>query len=279
MIRKVGRHGGRRFFPTALSRWGQVLLKAGPLKGRLNRAIFIPRRSGSIAVAWGLLLLLCLAAMSGEREEQPVMSYSVANQVIALDPGHGGFDPGAQRGDICEKDLTLSICKKLSRHLSKAGSLVVLIREGDKDLSDSDFQGSLRERKRQDLSRRAEKANQAKASLFVSIHANADPSPRWRGAQVFYNGSSEASRLAAEAIQEELTRVLGNTNRKALAGTYYITQKTRMPAVIVEIGFISNPEEGRLLMTPEYQDKVAYAIYAGIVKAQSRNSQPAMANP
>lgn len=245
----------------------------------LNKAFFIPRRSGSIGIALSLLLLLCLAAVLGNQSEVPIMSYSIANQVIALDAGHGGFDPGAQRGEICEKNITLAICQKLQKHLSEAGSMVVFIRENDKDLSDVNFNGSLRERKRQDLSRRALKANQAKANLFVSIHTNADPSPRWRGAQVFYENGSEQSRLVAEAIQEELTRILGNTNRKALPGKYFVTQQTKMPAVIVEVGFISNPDEGRLLTNPDYQAKVAYAVFAGIVKAQSQASEPAMGDP
>ena len=69
---------------------------------------------------------------------------------------------------------------------------------------------------------------------------------------------------------------IGNTKRKALPGNFYITQKTEMPAVIVEVGFISNPEECKLLMDPDYQAKVAYAIYAGIAKAQSQESELAM---
>lgn len=207
------------------------------------------------------------------------MSYSLANKVIAVDAGHGGFDPGAKRGDITEDKITLAISKLLQKNLSEAGSLVVMVREDERDLSDENFSGSLKERKRQDLARRAEKANKAKAKLYVSIHVNADPSPRWRGAQVFYDSSSEAGKQAAVAIQEELTRILGNTKRKALPGNYYITQKTEMPAVIVEVGFISNPEEGKLLVDPDYQAKVAYAIYAGIAKAQNQASELAMGYP
>ncbi len=93
---------------------------------------------------------------------------------------------------------------------------------------------------------------------------------------MFYEKDSEAGKRAAVAIQEELTRILGNTKRKALPGNFYITQKTEMPAVIVEVGFISNPEECKLLMDPDYQAKVAYAIYAGIAKAQSQESELAM---
>jgi N-acetylmuramoyl-L-alanine amidase len=245
----------------------------------LDRAVFIPQRWGRIGAALGLFLILCLAAVLSQPAQVQVMSYSLANKVIAVDAGHGGFDPGAKRDSITEDKITLAISKLLQKHLSEAGSLVVMVREDDQDLSDESFSGSLRERKRQDLNRRAEKANQAQAKLYVSIHANADPSPRWRGAQVFYDRNSEEGKAAAVAIQEELTRVLGNTKRKALPGTYYITQKTEMPAVIVEVGFISNPEEGQLLMDPDYQAKVAYAVYAGIAKAQSQDGALAMGYP
>jgi N-acetylmuramoyl-L-alanine amidase len=242
----------------------------------LDRAVFIPRRWGRIGAALGLFFTLCLAVVISQPEQVQVMSYSLANKVIAVDAGHGGFDPGAKRDNITEDQITLAISKLLQKQLSEAGSLVVMVREDDKDLSDESFSGSLRERKRQDLNRRAEKANQAKAKLYVSIHVNADPSPRWRGAQVFYEKDSEAGKRAAVAIQEELTRILGNTKRKALPGNFYITKKTEMPAVIVEVGFISNPEECKLLMDPDYQAKVAYAIYAGIAKAQSQESELAM---
>lgn len=269
----------QRFFESAHIFSARSAYRPGMGSCLFKRAVFIPRRSGSIGLALALLACLCMAVVLREAPEQPVLSYSVANKIIAVDAGHGGFDPGAQRGNIREEDITLAISKKLVSHLSQAGSMVIMTRENKKDLSDSGFSGSLRERKRQDLARRADKANKAKASLFVSIHTNADPSPRWRGAQVFYDGSSQASRQAAEAIQEELTRLLGNTKRKALPGRYYITQHTRMPAVIVEVGFISNPDEGKLLMDPDYQAKVAHAIYAGIVKAQTQASEPVMGHP
>lgn len=279
MMFEKSKQSRQRFFGSAHVFSGRSAYRPGMGSCLFERAVFIPRRSGSIGLALALLACLCLTVVLGEIPEQPVLSYSVANKIIAVDAGHGGFDPGAQRGKIREDDITLAISKKVVSHLSQAGSMVIMTRENEKDLSDSSFSGSLRERKRQDLSRRADKANKAQANLFVSIHTNADPSPRWRGAQVFYDGSSQASRQAAEAIQEELTRLLGNTKRKALPGRYYITQHTRMPAVIVEVGFISNPEEGKLLMDPDYQAKVAHAIYAGIVKAQTQASEPAMGHP
>jgi len=118
------------------------------------------------------------------------------------------------------------------------------------------------------LAVRVARAEENKADIFISIHANADVSPRWSGAQTFYSGHSEKSKKIAIAIQDELTRVLGNTNRKAKTGTYYITDKTDMAAVIVEIGFLSNPNEEKLLISEDYQNKLVFAIFSGIAKSQ-----------
>ncbi len=201
---------------------------------------------------------------------EPVLSYGLASKVIAVDPGHGGYDPGAWRGDLMEKDITLPISKRLREHLVQAGANVVMLREVDKDLAGEGFKGSLKERKRQDLKARAEEANKNKADIYISIHCNADPSPRWYGAQTFYSAKSEESKLMAECVQDELVRILGNTKRKAKSGSFFITDRTEMPTVIVEVGFLSHPGEAKLLNDPAYQNKLAYAIFSGIANYQSK---------
>lgn len=234
-----------------------------------NKVLIIKRKPGSIILAIFLLPALCLWGTSlSNPHEKTVMSYSLVNHVIVVDAGHGGFDPGAiGPGKNIEKDITLSISRKLSELLSQSGALVVNIRETDEDLAGDNFSGSLLERKRKDLAARVAKAQENKADIFVSIHTNADVSPRWTGAQTFYSGKSEKAKQIAEAIQDELTRILGNTTRKAKTGNYYITDKTDMTAVIVEVGFLSNPKEEKLLSSSDYQDKVAYAIFSGIAKS------------
>lgn len=218
-----------------------------------------------------LFIMLSYGAASSEYQPaEPVLSYGLAHKRIVIDPGHGGFDPGAWRGELMEKDITLPISKKLETHFSQAGAEVFMLREEDKDLAGEGFRGSLKERKRQDLKARVDEANKLEADIYISIHSNADPSPRWYGAQTFYDAQSEESRVMAECIQEELVRILGNTKRKAKSGSYYITEKTKMPAVIVEVGFLSHPAEAKLLNDPAYQNKVAYAVFSGIVNYQSR---------
>jgi N-acetylmuramoyl-L-alanine amidase len=218
-----------------------------------------------------VLPALCIwgTKVSDEHRVLPIMSYALANQVIVVDAGHGGFDPGAiGPAKNVEKDITLAISRKLCETLSQAGALVIALREDDNDLAGENFKGTIRERKRKDLAVRVAKAEENKADIYISIHCNADVSPRWSGAQTFYNGKSEKAKTIAVAIQDEFTRVLGNTNRKAKTGSYYITDKTDMAAVIVEVGFLSNPKEEQLLISEAYQDKIVYAIVSGIAKSQ-----------
>ena len=121
--------------------------------------------------------------------------------------------------------------------------------------------------KQEDMAQRKKLANESDAQLLVSIHQNAFPSAKAKGAQVFYHASSEAGKLLAECIQQSLReRVDSGNSRQAKENTnYYILRTTEIPAVIVECGFLSNPEEEALLNAESYQEEVAWAIYCGIV--------------
>lgn len=233
-------------------------------------------RAFRFRIAWFMALLLVISFLYALRQyylEQAAdraieaWSWAVANRIIVVDPGHGGIDPGAVGpSGIKEKDITLMVGQKLGRILSGAGAAVILTREEDVDLSDPG-PGTLLEKKRQDLARRVAYANQREADLFLSIHVNSFPSSRWWGAQTFYLRDSPTGKQLAQAIQEELIRVLGDNNRrKVKPEIYFIMQNTHMPAVIIEVGFISNPREEKLLMDPLYQEKIAQAIYAGVVQ-------------
>lgn len=235
-----------------------------------DRIIYIRKKPATIIIAITFLMLLCFIGIRSENQpEQPVLSYLIANQTIVIDAGHGGMDPGAiSQTKQEEKDITLAISRKLARNLSQAGALVINLRDSDQDLCGDNFKGSIRERKRKDLSLRVERAQENKADLYISIHTNADVSPRWSGAQTFYKAGNKKSQALAESIQEEFISVLRNTKREAKTGSYYILDKATMPTVIVEVGFLSNPQEADLLASSAYQDKIAYAIFCGIVKSQ-----------
>lgn len=189
---------------------------------------------------------------------------------IVLDAGHGGMDGGASKGDVVEKDVTLAITEKLERQLKRLGANVVMTRTTDGDAisehaPDETF-SSNRERKKQDIFLRQRIMEQADPDLFLTIHANAIPDSRWRGAQVFYHKTGDPqSEVLAKSVQRELVTTLANTDREALAiEKIYLLKKAQLPAILVETGFISNEEERALLVDSKYQDKMVAAISEGI---------------
>lgn len=194
----------------------------------------------------------------------------ISGRTIVIDAGHGGIDPGAvSSSGVLEKEVTLAIAKELESLLKRAAVYVVMVRQGDYDLADSS-ETNLLSRKRQDLSRRVKIAEEANADLFISIHANYFPGPRWYGAQTFYYEGSPAGRHLAETLQTELVRHLGPNNRLARPGDFRVLRDTTMPAAMVEVGFLSNPREAQLLSEPAYQQKVAAAIFAGLLRYYSQ---------
>jgi N-acetylmuramoyl-L-alanine amidase len=190
--------------------------------------------------------------------------------VIALDAGHGGADGGAvSRDGIIEKDLNLAIVLYLRDYLQQAGALVQLTREGDYDLASPETKGYSR-RKTEDLLQRADQVRKQQANMTISIHMNSIPSPQWSGAQTFYFPRNAESQRLASVIQTEIREMLGNTQRIAKkADKIYLLKTLEMPTALVEVGFLSHPEEASLLANEEYQRKVAAAIYRGILKFSS----------
>ena len=195
------------------------------------------------------------------------MSLPLSGKVIALDAGHGGADGGAvSRTGVVEKDINLAIVLYLRDYLQQAGAVVTLTREGDYDLAAPETRG-LASRKTEDLHERVRRIEGRGAALAVSIHLNSIPSPRWRGAQTFYATRRPDSRRLALAIQRELRESLGNTNRTALAAEeVFLLNELDMPSALVEVGFLSHPEESALLADSAYQRKVAAAVYRGILR-------------
>lgn len=188
-----------------------------------------------------------------------VFSLPTAKKVVLIDPGHGGFDPGklGTNGEN-EKDINLKISEKLQEYLEQSGSFVILTRNEDESLANS---------KNQDLKERKNLANTGGADIMVSIHQNSFPKSRAKGAQVFYYNSSKEGKFLAQCIQDNLREFVSpSNNREIKANTdYYILRTTQIPSVIVECGFLSNDEEERELNTKSYQEKIAWAIYMGII--------------
>lgn len=194
-------------------------------------------------------------------------SMPLSGKVIAVDAGHGGPDGGAISKDgVNEKDINLAIALYLRDYLQQAGAIVVMTREEDKDLASPETKGYSK-RKTEDLKERVNIVNRAQAELLLSIHLNSIPSPRWSGAQTFYNPDKPGSDVLAAHIQAELKRNLQNTDRVSKENdSFYPLKAISVPGALVEVGFLSNPEEAQLMASESYQKKVAAAIYQGVLK-------------
>ena len=211
-----------------------------------------------------LLLLIAGLLMAGKNLQKYVVSDQVETEEkkVVLDAGHGGRDPGKiGAGEIQEKDVNLKIAKKLKGKLEERGIQAVLTREKDETLAP---EGSAN-RQVEDIKKRVERIDGENAFLAVSIHQNSYQDPEVRGAQVFYYQHSTKGKEAAAILQEALIRMDPEHPREAKAnGTYYLLRRTQTPTVIVECGFLSNPEEAKLLASEEYQEKIAEAVAEGI---------------
>src|SRR5690625_2483992 len=231
--------------------------------GRINK-------TGKVFI-WGIgLLLLAFLIQYPIQKSDPTWetwSLPLSGKTIVIDPGHGGPDGGAVGKDQTqEKDISLSIAKRLQEYLQQAGGLIYLTREEDKDLAHKDTKG-LSRRKSEDIRNRLKFIHDKKADLFVTIHLNAIPSTRWSGAQTFYYPQSDESKHLAKMIQAELVRNLENTDRAALAiNGIYLLKHAEVPGALVEIGFLSNERERELLKRDDYQVQVAGSIYLGVLR-------------
>lgn len=190
-----------------------------------------------------------------------------AGQTIVIDPGHGGPDGGAKGSNgLDEKNITLKIAKLLRDHLEQAGAIVYLTREDDHDLADKNTKG-LSRRKSEDIRNRIKFIEEKKADLFLTIHLNAIPNPRWSGAQTFFYPSYPENKFLAESIQAELIANMKNTKRVPLQiDTVYLLKHTEVPGALVELGFLSNEQERMLLEKTAYQKKLAASVYNGMIR-------------
>ena len=185
------------------------------------------------------------------------------SQVIAVDPGHGGTDPGMIGVDgLEEKGINLEISMKLSELLKEKGYRVVMTRKEDKGLSDP----SASNKKAQDMQRRIAFLEEANPVLTVSIHQNSFSDQNVRGPQVFYYENSVEGKNLAEKIQESMNKSLAPKRPRMIKAntSYYLLKRSKGTLVIVECGFLTNSEETELLKTETYQQKDAEAIAEGI---------------
>lgn len=206
------------------------------------------------------VLIILIILLSGYTLTRviPTIAFPSTNKVIILDAGHGGFDPGALgKGNVTEKDINLEITLKLQELLEKSGTTTFLTRADEE---------SVGENKREDMKNRKIIRNVENSDLFVSIHLNSYPQESVKGAQTFFAGD-EKSKLLAECVQNKLKEVVepGNNRVAKELSSVYLLKNVEIPAIIVECGFLSNNEELEKLQDNKYQEKLAWAIYLGIM--------------
>jgi N-acetylmuramoyl-L-alanine amidase len=191
----------------------------------------------------------------------------LVGRTIVIDAGHGGPDGGAEgvNGQL-EKTVTLAVALKVAEFLREAGADVHLTRTNDDDFA-SDEDTARRRRHQSDLRNRTRFVQSHDPDAFVSIHCNSAPSPAWRGAQTIYMEGNEEGERLAEIMQDHFRQQLLPTRREAEdMSTLYLLKRIEGPAVLAEIGFLSNPEEAAHLVQSAYQEAVALAIYTALLE-------------
>ncbi len=222
--------------------------------------MFVCRRGTLFALALSLVLLLsCSFALSAAS----AAAVPANAPCIVLDAGHGGVDPGVVGRTTGEKesDVNLKIVQKLQKLFSDAGFRVVLTRKNAGGLYGLPTKGY----KRRDMEERRRIIREAEPDFVLSVHQNTFPADTSRrGGQVFFREGSAAGEALAVSIQARLN-ALGGRSVSALKGDFFLLGCADCPSALVECGFLSNAEEERLLLTDEYQGKIARAVFEGVL--------------
>lgn len=244
-----------------------------PVNVRVSRDLLLALKSIAKTLRWRIrydaaneIVYLYSPSYSLPTEQTAVLeelvpeSSRLSGKVICLDPGHGGSDPGAiGPSGTLEKDNNLAIALLLREKLESNGCTVIMTRDNDIDVFGPDASAS------EELAARVDIANEANADIFVSIHNDAFTNSDTSGTTTFHYGSKEAINLANH-IQKNVVRELGTKNRNVRFGSFFVIRYTNMPAVLVEVAFISNPEEELLLASCDSRAKAAQSICDGIMK-------------
>lgn len=181
------------------------------------------------------------------------------DKVIAIDPGHGGSDPGAiGAGGTQEKNVTLPISKNLKDLLTKAGAKVYLTRTGDTDVAKAGASD------KEELQARVNVAEKYNADAFISIHINSAANKSIGGFSSYYYPKTKHDARLAQAIQTKLTKNFGLQDLGIREANFYVNKRSSMPSTLLELGFISNSKEEAVMKTKWFQEKAARVIFEGI---------------
>lgn len=213
-------------------------------------------------IVWVLVIVLLGGCFLGWRsiaasQSGMAAALPIAGKVILIDPGHGGIDPGktGSQGED-EKAINLSVAGKLAAYLEMGGALVYMTRTEDEMLGEGT--------KKEDMKLRAEQIQELEPDLFVSIHQNSYTDSQLWGPQVFYHTGSRKSEALAAKVQEQLNIFTGSKRQHKENADYFILRQGQDPGILVECGFLTNPEEEERLNDETYQKKIAWSIYSGM---------------
>lgn len=207
-----------------------------------------------VGIAFGISLkMLCFEAVLDVFSNNKDFS-------VVCDAGHGAPDGGAVASDgTQEKDINLAITKKLCEVLESRGINVTLTRSEDSGIYDESAD-TIRKKKVSDMHKRVEIINNSNADLFLSIHMNSFTDTSAKGIHIFYG--DESVKKMAEEIQQSIVDVTGARPHsvKEVSKSLYLMKNAKIPSILIECGFLSNPQEAKLLQDEEYQAKIAWAI-------------------
>lgn len=221
-------------------------------------------------VIFGVFLFLFLSFNVISLVSQETVSNSKEYlPIIILDAGHGGEDGGASSDDgILEKDINLKIALKLRDMLNLSGFDVKMTRDKDISIYDQSAK-SVREQKVSDLKNRLAMVNENTNNILLSIHQNKFTQSKYFGTQIFYSENNPKSFEIADKIKTSVVKLTqpDNTRETKPGKDIFLLSQTQNPAVIVECGFLSNPDEAAKLNSNDYQQQLAFAIYCGFLQA------------
>lgn len=200
-------------------------------------------------------------------QQKKLYHFLYLGKTIVLDAGHGIPDEGAQSSNgTTEAESNLKIALKVQNLLEQSGSTVILTRSDENAIYDLDST-TLKQKKISDIHNRVKIGNESSADIFVSIHLNKIPQSQYWGWQTFYKNGSQDGKKLAQSIQNSLNNAIDKDNNRIpkTIDNIYIIKHVEIPTTIVECGFLSNPDEEKQLLDDDYQNRLAWGIYNGII--------------
>ncbi|MGN0660278.1 MAG: N-acetylmuramoyl-L-alanine amidase [Oscillospiraceae bacterium] len=230
------------------------------------------KRKRGITVILGVMIICLTVAkfcMNIVQENVRASTVGKMRMTVVLDAGHGGMDSGCVgAAGTLEKDVNLSVTMMLKDMLELNGFDVVLTRDSDRSIHDKGVKG-IRNQKESDMDNRLEIINKSGADALVMIHQNKFTDPQYHGAQMFYSEDTEKADVFADIMQHKFVEYLQPDNDREIKeceDKIFLLERSEMPGVLIECGFLSNPEEEAKLKTEDYQKDIAFTIFSGIVE-------------